>query len=56
MVVYSFNLGTQDAKAGRTLEFKANLVYQASSRTAMATKRSLVFKKQKGNNNNKINK
>jgi hypothetical protein len=33
MVVYAFNLNTQEAEAGRSLEFKASLVNIVSSRT-----------------------
>jgi hypothetical protein len=35
----------------RTSEFKANLVYRVSSRTARATQRNPVSKKQKPNKN-----
>jgi hypothetical protein len=36
MVVHAFNPSTWEAEAGRSLEFKASLVYRVSSRTARA--------------------
>jgi hypothetical protein len=36
---------TQEAEAGGSLEFKASLVYRASSRAARATQRNPVSKK-----------
>ena len=47
MVVYTFNLSTQEAETGRSLssEFKVSLVYEASSRTARATERNPASKK-----------
>jgi hypothetical protein len=37
VVAYTFNSSTWEAVKGRSLEFKATLVYRASSRTAKAT-------------------
>jgi hypothetical protein len=44
MVVHAFNPSSQEAKAGRSLEFKASLVYRESSWIARATQRSLCLK------------
>jgi hypothetical protein len=44
MLAHSFNLRTREAKAGRSLEFEASLVYRVSSGTA---RRNSVSKKQK---------
>jgi hypothetical protein len=41
---HTFNSSTQEAKAGKSLEFKARLVYRASSRTTKATQRNPVSK------------
>jgi hypothetical protein len=39
VVIHAFNPSTQEAEAGRSLEFKASLVYyRVSPRTARATK------------------
>ena len=58
MVVHIFNSSTQEAEKGRSLEFKANLVYRASFRTARATQKSPVLKKNQKVliGNNKTNK
>jgi hypothetical protein len=53
VVVHAFNPSTWEAEAGRSLEFKASLVYRVSSRTARATQRNPVWKKQKQKNKNK---
>ena len=47
VAVYTFNPRSQEAEAGRSLEFKANLVYRASSRTGKATQRNSVMVKKK---------
>ena len=39
-MVHTFNPITQEAEAGGSLEFKASLVYRASSWTARATQRN----------------
>jgi hypothetical protein len=44
VVVHAFDLSTQEAKAGGSLEFEASLAYGVSSRTARATFRNYVFK------------
>jgi hypothetical protein len=44
---YTFNPSTWEAEAGGFLSFKARLVYKVSFRTARATQRNLVSKKQK---------
>jgi hypothetical protein len=59
-VAHAFNPSTQEAEAGG-FEFKASLVYKVSSRTARATQRNPVSKKQKrkrkkGHNMNKSRK
>jgi hypothetical protein len=36
-MMYAFSPSTQEAEAGRSLEFEVNLVYRVSSRTAKAT-------------------
>ncbi|EGW03461.1 hypothetical protein I79_021062 [Cricetulus griseus] len=41
MLVHSFNPSTQEAEAGGSLEFKANLVYRTSFMTSRATQRNL---------------
>jgi hypothetical protein len=55
VVVHAFNPITVEAEADRSLssEFKANLVYRASSRTAKATQRNPLSKKQKQTNKKK---
>jgi hypothetical protein len=53
-VEHAFNPSTCKAEAGRSLEFKASLVYRVSSRTARATQRNPVSKnKDKQTNKNK---
>jgi hypothetical protein len=46
MVANTFNPNTQEAGAGKSLEFEASMVYSASSKTAKATQRSHIMKKQ----------
>lgn len=41
------NSSTREAETGRSLEFRANLVYRASFRTARAAQRNPVSKNQK---------
>jgi hypothetical protein len=48
-VTHAFNPSTWEAEAEGFLEFEASLVYTVSSRTAMATQRNSVSKKQKHN-------
>ena len=43
-MVYAFNSRTQEAQAGRSLEFEASLVYRVSSRIARDTQRNPVSK------------
>jgi hypothetical protein len=43
--VLSFNPKTQEVEAGKSLEMEASLVYKASSRTARATQRDSLLKK-----------
>jgi hypothetical protein len=45
VVVHAFNPSTREAEAGRSLEFKASLIYRVSSRTARATQRNPVSDK-----------
>jgi hypothetical protein len=47
MVVHTFNPSTQGGRGRRISEFKASLIYKVSSRTARATERNSVLKKQK---------
>jgi hypothetical protein len=48
MVAHAFDPSTQEEEAGRRIsEFEASLVYRVSSRTARATQRNPVSKKQK---------
>jgi hypothetical protein len=55
VVVPAFNPNTWEAEAGRFLMFEASLVYRVSSRTARATQRNPVSKKQnKQTNKQKI--
>jgi hypothetical protein len=42
VVTRAFNPSTQEAEAGRSLEFEATLVYRVNSRTARATQRNLA--------------
>jgi hypothetical protein len=56
VVAHAFNPSTQEAEAGRSLEFEASLVYRVSSRTAKATHRNPVSKNQKPKNKNQKNK
>ena len=44
MVVHTFNPSTQETEADRS-EFKASLVYKASSRTARATQKNLAWRR-----------
>lgn len=44
MVVYVFNPNTWKTDAGRSLEFKARLVYRVNYRTARAAQRNRVSK------------
>lgn len=37
---HTFNLSTSKTEAGRSLEFRANLVYRVGFRTARATQRN----------------
>ena len=53
---HTSNSSTWEAEAGRISEFKASLVYQVSSRTAKATQRNPVLKKQKEKKNQKTKK
>jgi hypothetical protein len=47
VVAHTFGPSTQEAEAGRFLEFETSLVYKVSSRTARAIKRNPVSKEQK---------
>jgi hypothetical protein len=51
--VHAFNPSTWEAEAGGSLEFEASLVYRMSSRTAIATQRNPVSKKNKNKNKKK---
>jgi hypothetical protein len=42
-LAHAFKASTQEAEAGRSPEFEANLVYTMSSRTVRATQRNPVF-------------
>jgi hypothetical protein len=46
-VSHAFNPSTQEAEAGRFLEFEASLVYKVSSKTARAIQRNPVLKNKK---------
>ena len=46
MVVLVINPSTREAEAGGSLKFKTSLVYRVSSRTARATQRNPVSRKQ----------
>jgi hypothetical protein len=43
-VAHAFHSRSQEVEAGISLEFKANLLYIVSSKTARATQRNTVFK------------
>jgi hypothetical protein len=43
MVPHTLNPSTREAKAGRSSEFEASLVYRVSSRTARATQKNPVW-------------
>jgi hypothetical protein len=47
MMIYTFNPSTQEAEAGRSLEFQVSLVYTVSSRTVKARQRNPDLKKTK---------
>jgi hypothetical protein len=49
-----FNPSTQEAEAGRNLEFEASLVYRVSSRTAKATQRNRLSRKTKNQTKTKV--
>ena len=53
MVTHTFNFGTEEAQVGRSV-FRARMVYRKSSRTARATLRNLVSKKQENKQINKF--
>ena len=55
MVVYTFNLSSQEAEAEGSPEFKAILVYTPSSRIARTDRESLSPKKQTKPNQTKPN-
>ena len=44
-VAHTFNPSTQETKAGRSLKFRASLVYRVSFRIARATQENVAFKK-----------
>jgi hypothetical protein len=46
VVVHAFTPSTWEAQAGRALEFEARLAYIMSCRTARATQKNPVLKKQ----------
>jgi hypothetical protein len=52
VLTQAFNTSTREAEAGRS-EFKASLVYRASSRTARATQRKAISEKNKTKQTNK---
>ena len=54
MVVHAFNPRTQEGRGRQISEFKANLVYKVSFRTARATQRNPVSKKKQKQKQNKI--
>jgi hypothetical protein len=43
-MVHTFNPSTQEAEAGRSLEFEASLVYRVGSRISRAIQRNPVSK------------
>jgi hypothetical protein len=45
VMAHAFNPSTQGSETGRSLEFKANMIYRGSSRTARATQRNPIWKK-----------
>jgi hypothetical protein len=47
----AFNLSTQEAEAGKSLEFQASLVYRVSSRIAKTIQRNPVTKQNKTKQN-----
>ena len=47
MVTRAFSPSTQEAEAGRSLKFEANLVYRVSFRTPRATQRNPVSRNPK---------
>ena len=46
-MVHAINPSSWEAKGGRSFEFKANLIYRMSSRTARTTQRNPVSNKTK---------
>jgi hypothetical protein len=53
-MAHAFNPSTQEAEAGRPLEFKANLVYKVSSKSAKVTQRNSVSENKMKRNTGKI--
>jgi hypothetical protein len=53
VVAHAFNPSTREARGRQISEFEASLVYRVSSRTAKATQRNPVSKKQKTKNQKK---
>jgi hypothetical protein len=49
VVVHAFNPSTQEAKAGRSLEFETSPIYRVIFRTGRAKQRNSVLRKPKGN-------
>lgn len=47
MVVHTFNFSTQEGEAGKSLGFKASLIYTESSRPVSATQWYIVSRKTK---------
>jgi hypothetical protein len=45
--MHAFKPSTQEAEAGRSLEFEPSLVYRVNSRTTKVTQRNPVLKNQK---------
>jgi hypothetical protein len=56
VVRHAFNFSTQEAEVGRSLEFKASLLYRVNSRTAKATQRNPFSKRKKKVRGRKENK
>jgi hypothetical protein len=56
MVAHAFDPSTLGGRGRRISEFEASLVYKVSSRTARATQRNPVSKKQKQTNKKKLKK
>ena len=52
-MLHDFNPSTWETEEGRFLEFESSLVYRVSSRTARATQRNPVSKKQTNKQKNK---